>query len=129
MEIGDKAVQNLKMISGININAGPSRALLQRSILRRPALHRTAGGGPNADDPAAVFPGFVDDIRSLSRDHTVLRVHLMLQRILLLHRAKSPKAHMEGHIADLYAQILHLAKKLFCEMETGGGGGGGTDLP
>ena len=129
MEIGDEAVQGLELVAWIDENVGPSGALLQGAVLCRPALNGTAGGGAHADHPAALGFGAVDDLGGLGGDHAVLGVHLVVQDVLLLHRAEGAQAHMEGHIGQTHPHVLHLLQKLLGEVEAGGGGGGGAHLP
>ena len=65
VEIGDKRVDALEAVAGIDENAGPAGRGLQRPVLGCEALERAAGGRADRNDAAAAAFGFIDRVRGL----------------------------------------------------------------
>ena len=126
VEIGDEGVQHLESVPRIDKDISPPGALRHGPVLRRKALHRAAGGGAYADDPAPVLFRLVDDAGGFPGNHTELRMHLVVRNLLRLDRAEGAQPHMECNVANLYTHFPHLLQQLGGEMEPCGGCGGGA---
>ena len=129
VEIGDQAVHGLEAIAGINEDLRPFGLFLKAAVLVHQALQGPAGGGANADDPAPLCLGSVQNFGSFSGNHTQFAVHMMLQDILRLHRAEGTQAHVQRHKGGLNTLFPGLIQQLPGPVQTGCRGRGGADCP
>ena len=118
MEVGDQTIQHLEAIPGVNEDFRPAGGRFHVSVLPRPRFHSAAGGRTHTDDATAVCLGTVDKFSRFGRDDTVFAVHIMVEDILLLHRAERTQTNMEGHIAEVYAHSLHLLQQFRRKVKT-----------
>ena len=108
MEVGNKGVQDFKLIARIDENIRPAAAGFQASVFIGSGLHGTATGGSNADYPASGLLCVVYLLRLGLLHHVKFRVHMVVLDIFHLYRAESPQPHMEGHMGDFHSHILNL---------------------
>ena len=117
VEIRDQAVQDLEPVPRIDKDTGPVALRVDDALVIRRGLDGPAAGGADADDPAARSLHRVDPIRRVLGDDIELRVHVVLQDVLLLHRAESSETHVERDMNDVNAHFFDLLQEFLREMQ------------
>ena len=128
MEVGDQSVDALKRISGVDKDICPAIRFLDLAEKGRDAFERPAAGCADCDDPSAVFVGLIDQLCSFGGNMIMLRVHLMIQNIVLFDRPEGSKPDMERDLGDIDAHRSDLVHQLGCEMQAGSRRGGASFL-
>ena len=118
MEVGDQAIDHLKLIAWIDENFSPATSRFQNSILTCCRLQRTAAGSSNCDHTTAIFFGVVDQLRLVFFHNVKFRMHVMLLHIIYLNRTERAKAYVKRYMGNIYPLGFHLLQKLFGEMQT-----------
>ena len=86
MKIRDQTVHAFEAVPGINEDGSITFARFHRSVLRSDSLNGTAAGGADTDYTMAGAVCLIDEVRILLQDPIRLRMHLVIEDILLFHR-------------------------------------------
>ena len=126
MEVGDEGVDALERITGIDEDVGIAGTGGQGAVGGGGAFQGAHGGGADADDPAAVFAGGVDDLGAFAADLVIFAVHFVLGSVLFLDGAEGAQADVKQDGRYLDAHGAHFFEQFGGEMQSRGRSGGGA---
>ena len=118
VEVGDKAVDALKFIAGVDEDIRPAVVLAYAASESRHGFKGAAAGGADGEYPASARLSLVDYRGGLGGQVVVLRVHMMLLDVIRLDGAEGAEADMERDETYPDAFFFDLFKQLGCEMQT-----------
>ena len=124
MEIGDKCVNRLEFIAGIDENRGLGIHGMKLAVGCGGRLKNSAGGGADRNNSTACGTSAIDLISHLGGDVEVLAVHLVLLDLIHLYGTEGAKAHVEGYLTVANALLTDFLKQLVGKVQTCGGSGG-----
>ena len=116
VEVGDKAVDALKLISGVDEDIRPAVVLAYAASESRHGFKGAAAGGADGEYPASARFCLVDYRSGLGGQMIMLRVHMMLLDVIRLDGAEGAEADMERDKAYPDAFFFDLFKQLGGEM-------------
>ena len=105
MEVGNQAIHGPEGVAGVDKDIRPLGTGGKGAVLPRQRFQRSAGGGADADDPSAVLSGLIQNAGGFIVHHAQLRVHMVLQNGIRLHRPEGSKSNMKGDKRGLYALL------------------------
>ena len=97
MEVGNQAVQNAEAITGVDEDFGVAALRAQCSVLIRRGFEGAAARRADTYNATARRLCAVHSLCGFLAHHIELLVHMVLQNVLLLHRAEGAESHVEGH--------------------------------
>ena len=119
MKIRQESVHHLKPVAGIDENIRPAALRPDAAVLRGSRFKGSAARRPDADHPASVRPGPVDDVGRFLFDPVILRMHMVFGDFFDLDRPKCAESHMQRHMGDFHPHVLHLIEHLRRKMQSG----------
>ena len=124
MEVGDKCVNCLKLIAGVDENSRFGIHRMHKSVGCGCTLKHAAGGRSYGNNASTALTSAVNLICNLARDVEILAVHLVLLYLIHLYRTEGAKSNVEGDLTVANALCLNSLKQLVCEMKSCGGSSG-----
>ena len=118
MEVCDKSVEHLELITRVNEDICKSLASLDFAELSSDALESTARGSADSDDPSAVFLCLTDKLGCFCGNLVVLAVHFVVSNVVNLNGTEGAKTDMKGDVCDFYTLSADPVHKLLGEVQS-----------
>ena len=94
MEISNKAINSLKLISRINKYLCPSTSRMYNTIFVCYSFQCSCACSSNSNNSAAISPALINHICIFLVNHIKFRMHMVFKNIFNLNRSESSKTNM-----------------------------------
>jgi hypothetical protein len=117
MEVGHQDVDDTEAVARRNEDIGRARPSLQGPILTRRAFEQPERRRADGYDPPAPRAHLVQGVRGFRADVADLGMHLVVVRIVRLHRQKRPRSYMQRHEVTFDAGGVQRSHQFRSEMQ------------
>ena len=118
MEIGNQAVNNLKLISRINKYLGPAAAGFYCTIFCPDRFQCTCTCRTDCNNLSAVFARRINLVCCFLCHRIKFWMHMMLQNVFCLYRTERSKSDMQRDTGNFNTLLLYPFQQFFCKMKT-----------